>query len=545
MSAVDEIIHELVYGSVEDALALDLKALTHTAIIAGAQTDVLDSRAAHGTAQPVGTCELTIPAPIPDWVTLGATVRVEAGYGSAVGVIFDGRIPDDTAALDESGGVVTVSAVGRASLLAPPARRDIIFPTGSTSLKVIFESLCRMRGVLKYRSDLTISPSGGTLNLGGVTQVDGGKVIIKAGTSLLDWLNRVGDLFGYSVFDTPDGTVRQARILSTPSAGSAVIAYVEGVNLVAHQRQRRSSAIVNDWDVRGAKYTAADTSQVAVRSFTGVVPNDPLLAPLGYRHGDIQDDILVTATLANAARETQEIRSGGLASEWTWTAEGHPLLQPGDAVTIRSVSYDEPVIVAGIEFYLPNPVWITSIHQGVAEAGYWADMGAWAGGGTAGAAGNDSLTISLLDSAGRHLGNEYLFNYKRKNPDGVLLKFPFTVPDAYSGMTVRGFSHGANSFVGGVDSTASKFEVWQGGTNPVGSGELPRQTESLSIDFTNLSKWTPITIPLSGSLTAGSAEFRIIAGQDTSVGDVDDYEVRDISLVVTGSGTGVYPTEGP
>jgi len=535
VSVVDEIIHELVYGTVEDALTLDLKAITSTAVIGGVQTDVSDIRADHGTGQPVGTCELTIPAPVPGWVKLGASVHVEAGYGSAVGTIFDGRIPDDSAAMSETGGDVTLNAVGWASLLASPARRDIIFPAGSTNLKTIFESLCRLRGVRMYRSDLTISPSGATLNLGGVTEVDGGKVIVKAGTSLLDWLNRVGDLFGYSVFDTPNGTIRLARILSAPTSGQIVIDYVEGENVVTHQRDRRASDIINDWDIHGAKYTAADTSQVAVRSFTAVVPNNPLLAPLGYRHGDLSDDILVTPALANAAREAQEVRAGDLASAWTWTAEGHPLLQPGDGVTIRSFSYDE--------LYVPNPVWLTSLHQTVSEEAYWADMGGWAGQGTAGAAGNDSLTIALLDSAGRHLGNEYLSNYKRKNPDGTLLKFPFTVPDAYSGMTVRGFSHGANSFVGGVDSTASKFEVWQGGTDPVGSGELPRQTESLTIDFTNLSRWSPITIPLSGSLTAGSAEFRIIAGEDTSVGDVDDFECRDIVIILTGVGVGVYPTE--
>jgi len=68
------------------------------------------------------TCDLTIPAPAPGWAQRGSSVRVEAECGSAVGVVFDGPIPDDTAALDESGGVVTVQAVGKPPGPLSPAR---------------------------------------------------------------------------------------------------------------------------------------------------------------------------------------------------------------------------------------------------------------------------------------------------------------------------------------------------------------------------------------------------------------------------------------
>lgn len=522
------------YGSVQDALLLDHKKIRYVLTDEfGTEHDAFDVHTEHDIDGGIGTCDFTLEAS--DVIDLGTKIKVQAGYGSAISTIFDGRIPDDEYAVTEDGWFTVYRAVGWSSLLTPPARTDLVYDTGETSLKTIFESLCLMRNVPNYLADNTQDVDGVEIALGGVAELDDGKIIIEKDTSLLDWLKRVCEMFEYYIYDTPSGIVRLGRFIGPPDPVDIVATYEEGAHVISLRKARSSVDIINDWEIRGASYTSeADGSTVAIRTFPLEVPNDPLL-PLGYAHGEIQDEILSTLELAEMVRKAKEIRYGVITPLWTWECEGDPERQIGDGVKVISNELAEEA-----------DVFITRITQTVSDEGYWAEMSGLAGAGEPNPPGNDCISIPLLTGT-IHLGNETLNNYRIKKFQGIEKKIAFTVPDDYSSLTIRGFAHGSNSFVGNTDSTASRFEIHQGSPlEKVSEGELPRQVESLTIPYgTGFdNNWTAITIPLTGSLTEGSAELRILSGFDSDVGDRDDFEVRDLTLTACGVGSPIYPSGG-
>jgi hypothetical protein len=266
-----------------------------------------------------------------------------------------------------------------------------------------------------------------------------------------------------------------------------------------------------------------------VRSIPLEVPFDARFGPTGVRRLSVKDSAIVTNARADACRNVYEIDRSTPRLRWAWTATGDPDVMPGQVVSVTS-----PTVGSN------TSLWLMRVAHDGTESGWTTSMEGWAGAGAAMPAGDDCVIHTLVGSTGFHIGNEFLSHYRTPNPAGLVKEIPFTVLDDYSTLTIRGFSHGANSFSGNTSSTASKFEIWQphDTERAVASGEFPRQNENLEqrLNYSLDSTWSPITIPLSGSMKSGSATLKIISGYDSAVGDYDDFECRDISITVCGVG---------
>lgn len=528
------------FASVSSALEADMKAVRLKVWIAGRLTQVFEAHPIHDVNRPIGTCTLVLAAPLPSHVTINATVLVQAGYQGAVRTIFSGRIPSYGAAIDERGKTARVNAVGWASLLDYEDFADLRF-SGPISLKRIFQSLCRRRNVPAYRAQEVYTVDGAVVRLGGVEEVDSGDLVISRTTSPLSWLAQKAELFGYRVFDTPVGRVLLSRVSGLPD-GDAAATYAEGVNAYRFESSLDTRPMVTYWEVFGAKYTDANGATVAIRSIPDEVPYSAELDPPGYRRDKKTDGALVNLQLAQAVRNVMETDYSTPAEITTWEVDGAPDRQPGDVVSVES----DTCAATGLR-------WLTSITQSVQDRqGYYATMTGWSGAGEALPAGDDCIDVTVSTST-YHVGNESLSYYDDPSPDGLEVTISFTIPDEdYSSLTITADAHGANGFyVGSIneDSEASRFEVWQlpepseaasddNKLRKVGDGQLPIMEES-----SDAVAWQEIVIPITGSVKAGAAELRLISGYDADVGDYDDFEVKNLVMVVCGVGEPDLPSE--
>lgn len=526
------------FASIAEALEADVKATRLRVWIDGVPTDCWEAHASHGTDQPIGTCTLVLPAPLPADI-FNKSILVQAGYPGAVRTIFNGRTPAHEATIDEQGKSGRIDATGWASLLDYGDHSDLRFD-GPISLRRIFNALCKRRGVPHYRSEEILSVFGAVIRLGGVPEIDDGSLIIDRTNSPLTWLNQKAALFGYKVFDTPEGRVVQKRVSGLPT-GSAAAVYQEGVNCYRVRVRSDTRPMVTYWEVFGAKYTKSDGRQVAIRSIPDEVPFSAELDPPGYRRDSKRDPVLTSVSLADSARRVLEVDRSAPSEITSWEADGAPDRQPGDIVQVESTT----CAVSGLR-------WLTSIQQSVTDReGYYAQMEGWQGAGDILPSGDDCLMTTLATTT-YHLGTETLSWYDDPSPDGTSVTIALTIPDEYSSLTIEADAHGCNSFYAGPiddEDSSSTFEIWQrpdpsapsSGDNAfrkVGDGILPIMEE-----IAGTVHWQEIHIPISGSVKAGAAQLRLFSGFDASVGEYDDYEVKNIALVTCGVGSPDLPGE--
>ncbi|MDQ3540899.1 MAG: hypothetical protein M3440_09440 [Chloroflexota bacterium] len=492
--------------------------------INGVDTPCLEAHTLHDVDAPIATGSLVMLAPRPSHVDLGNPVRIEMGYDPAIRTVFYGKVADDDATFSESGGMLRVAIEGWGKYLWYAQQADLTF-LGMTSYKEIFRSLCARQKVPLSYADNATYPNGDTLNFGGLGRVNNGNVTIPKDSSPGEVLDRLGRLFGYRVYDRPDGYVRMKKISGLP-VGDVFRAYEQGVNVLDVRQTRTLDGMVNYWEVIGARYTNPDGSETALRSIPATVPFDARLGPSGVNRDSKTDADLVNLPRCDYCRNVQEIDRSTPYYRWTWTGMGDAEMSPGQVVSVTS-----PMVGTNTR------LWLMSVAHTFTDDEWTTAMSGWAGAGTALPAGNDCATQTLVGNGGFHLGNEYLAHYRRRNPDGTTKTIPFSVTNGYSTLTIRGYAHGCNSFARNTDSTASRFEIWQGGAK-VAEGEMPRLDEDLEQrkNYSLDSTWERIVVPLSGSLAAGSAELRIISGFDSTVGDRDDFECRDLVAELCGVG---------
>ncbi len=513
------------------------RTLTKNVFIGGVLTDVEEVHTRHDVDTPIGTGSLVMTAPRPSQVDLAAPVRVEAGWDGQTSVIFDGRLAEDEAGFSTSGKTLRATMEGWGKLLWYPQTVDQSV-AGPVALNTLFTTFASNRGVPFAFADNATNPDGSSLVFGGVSQVNGGNVTVEKDASPGEVIDRLAALYGYKLFDRPDGVVRLMKVSGAPG-GFAVSAYAEGFDILDVRRSQTLAGMANYIEVLGEKYTLADGSQLAVRSFPATLAADTRLGPSGVNRQRISDPDILTNARADAVRNVQEIDRATPSIRYGWTTTGDPARLPGEVVIVVSAT------AFGDE--TPTNMWLMRVAHTITGRGWTTAMDGWRGGGTALPAGNDCVTTTLLGSAGKHLGNEYLSHYRRPNPDGLVVTIPFTVAANYSTLTIRGIGHGCNSFSRNTASTASRFEVWQtvGGVyKSVASGEMPRLNENLEKRYpygetsggvyTNR-YWEDMVIPLSGSLIAGAADLKIYSGKDSSVGDNDDFECASVVLVTCGS----------
>lgn len=504
------------------------RAVTTRVLIDGIETPVREFHTVHDVDQPIATGSLTLSAPRASHVDLDAPVDIYAGYDGATSLIFSGRIATDDAAFSESGGMLRVELEGHGKRLWYAQHTDMVI-VGQNTLRRIFVTLCDALGVSRYFADTTTNPDGTNIYFGGQAQVDGGNIIVKRDQSAGQLLDRIARLYGYRTFDRNDGFHRLQKISGLP-VGTVSRAYTQGINILDVSQRRRLDDMANYWEVIGARYSSSDgLNEYAVRSIPLEVPFDARFGPTGVRRLRVDDGAIVTNTRAGYVRNVYEIDRSTPNYRWAWTGTGDPEMMPGQVVSVTS-----PTVGTGTR------LWLMRVAHDSTESGWTTSMEGWAGAGTALPAGDDCVTQTLVGSTGFHIGNEYLAHYRTPNPAGLTQSIAFSVAADYSTLTIRGFAHGANSFSRNVTSTASKFEIWQphDTERAVASGEFPRQNENLEqrLDYTIDANWSAITIPLSGSMKTGSATLKIISGYDSAVGDYDDFECKDISLVTCGVG---------
>jgi hypothetical protein len=528
-----------IFSSVADALLANVKTVQLFVFVEGVAVDVQEYHGSHDTEQPVGTGSLVLSAPVPEQVAFNATVEVQAGYAGAVRRVFHGRIPAYDGAIEERGVSARILLEGWASLLTFTDFADLSWP-GPISLKELFRAICERRGVPLFLADDTTYPDGTTtIMLGGNADVDEGKIIVPRRQTPLSLLERLSRLFGYRVFDTPAGVFRLQRVSGLPD-GSAVATYAEGVNAYRFAWRASTVPMVTYWEVNGARYTAADGTDVEIRSIPAAVPYSAELDPPGYRRDEFSDQALISQGLADAVREVLEIDRGAPQRIQSWEVDGDPERQPGDIVTVQSATADE----AGLR-------WLMNINRDVTERGFYDRMEGWSGNGAALAAGADCVSELLHGpGGGLHLGDETISWYRTPAPHGTSWTLAFTPATSYSSISVSAYAHGCNSFfVGGMNSasTVSRLEIWQGSLL-IGKADLPVLDENYALQrpYSDDQYWTAVEVAIPGRVEAGAAELRIVAGSNAaaSFAPIDDFEIRDVTLRLCGAGGITAPGEG-
>lgn len=502
----------------------------------GAPQPALMVNTQHGINRPKGTATITLVRPASTleqlrdrW--LNRPIEAQIGYDETGGArrVFSGRVSSIHRGFDRNGFTLEVKATGWASLLDFESEEDIVF-AGNTTLYDIIRALCRMRGLPMYGGELISYPNSTTpVRLGGVSFVDDGKIIIPRRTSPLMWITQKLSLFGYRAFDRPDGMFWWQRVNGAPSKAS-VQTFEQGLTLLSATRDDDIDGMVTWWDVEGASWTDDDGIPVKIRSFPGAVPPDSgeFVTPPGYVRRPLSDPALVTQALADAVRNAHELDTMGPYETETWRYMGNTVIQPGDAATITSELLELDAAKR----------WVMSVDHSSSNRGIRTTWQGWTGMGAALAPGDDSEEITVFTGY-RHVGNEYLSYYGQPSPQGREITFNVFVPDSYTAIWVEGWIRGSNSYLLGgplIDATVSKIEVWQGGDKALGTATLPSVSESVgAMQFFRL--------PLPGRLSSGVATVKLISGEDSG-GGPDDFEVRDLKLVLTGVGMPALPTGG-
>jgi hypothetical protein len=506
-------------------------------LIDGIPTDAFRYSGQHSVDQATATATIEMDTPRPAHIVPNAHVEVMAGWDDLTGTIFSGRLPEHRAAFSEQGGVLTLRPVGWTSLLAYPDRWDLEFQ-GPISLREMFLSLCARRGVPSYHADTTTSPDGTTeIVLGANGHIDDGRITIPSSTTPLAFLNQQAEPYGYKVFDTPDGTVRLARISGIPVDGP-VVTFTEGEHLERVERSEDISDIINYWDVYGAEYENDIGEVIPIRSIAAEIPYDPRLAPEGYRYKAYRNNVLTTLNLARAARARLEIDHSEAYAPVSWEAIGLPGIAPGDTVIVES-----PEVEAS------GRLWLMSMDLSVdANAGLSGRYTGWAGAGTQLAIGRFRDTY-VLQTAPIHLGDEYVPWYAQPSPQGTERSWTFTIPERATAVNIRFWHHGTNSqLLEGTptnDLQVSKWELWRKGADKAeSSGSIPPVPEHYERRLpygAGLTHWSKAAVNLRGT-DAGEVTLKLIAGENSGAGH-DDFEVQQVEVDVYGHHEPTLPKE--
>lgn len=341
----------------------------------GTATAVLEAHTTHSTESPVAQASIVVPWPLPGNVESNASVEIVAGtVEQGTETIFKGRIrgPIDRS-LSESDRGITVRCDGNLWRMALPHNQDLSW-AGPVSARKVIRELLAFRGISSARVEQIVHPTtGDLLLLGGVSWFDSGRVVLAAGTSPLAMIERICRLFGYRVFDQPDGTVRVARICGPAPAPDFTL--TEGVDWLGVSRSVDLHELVTYWEAQGATGTDAGGQEVSVLSRpVGGIPSQFIPNPPGYVRGTVSDQLLVTQTLANAARIAAEYDYAGVAWRVRGEIPGQPRYEPGVA---PRWCFQAKAPSIGLENGKDWKFWLTTISRDVTESGYWTTVEGW------------------------------------------------------------------------------------------------------------------------------------------------------------------------
>lgn len=342
----------------------------------GTATTVLEAHTQHSVDASVAQASIVVPHPLPAQVVDNAPVLIEMGYAGDMETVFRGRIrgPVDRA-LGESERAATIRCDGTLWRAALPRMTDLSFP-GPISPRKVIHSLLAFQGVGEVRVEQFVHPvTGKPLMLGGVNWIDEGRVIVPAGTSPLAFIQRMCALWGYRIFDAPDGTVRVVRLSGRPREAEFLLE--EGVDLLSVSRGHDLHELVTRWEAQGASGTKPNGREVNIisRPVLGI-PSALVPDPPTFIAGSVSDQIMVKRKLANAARNAQEMDYGGVAYRVRCEVPGGKRGRAGKRARQTFGVYAPSLGMAeGMDF------WLTGVSRDFTEAGYWMTYEGWRPGG--------------------------------------------------------------------------------------------------------------------------------------------------------------------
>jgi hypothetical protein len=529
------------FATMDEAVRARTKWTQRLILINGTPTRCTDASTNHTVnGNGIGTATLTIEAPIPDHVSEGAALEIQAGYPGQIATVFSGTIPRLTAVAGTRGKWTTITGRGHLDRLTD-AHPTILTWTGSIAMKEVIRSILELRALPYYVIDEITWPDGETVMLASNNKANEGKITIPTTMGLRSWAQSALALVGYRLFDTPNGVVRVKRISGEP-VGTPIIEVEEGVLGYTFSRSVDLDPMVTYNIVRGVRFTDEAGIQRTIRSIPATVELDPRLVPLGYRKGEVSNDLIDTQENADYARNVLEIDRAAPSEPHEWSTDFAPHIQPGNiaSVTSDTVGANGLLWITDVAHNLSSGSLKTTTYDGVR------------GNGEALPAGQDCVTTNILPGS-RHLGDEYLSWYRNPTPSGTLVKLPFTPGADYTSIYALIDAHGTNSYMlsgKNADSTVSRFEIWQGGEKKSeGNLKVLGEDYSLRRPYGPTDQyWTKdIAIPMTGSLEGGvPAELHIISGKDTraSAGPWDDFEIKNVRLTQCGVGVPVLIDPG-
>ena len=233
---------------------------------------------------------------------------------------------------------------------------DVTYQTaGKQTIRRIVRGMMAKSGLTLAQRDVyqITDLSGATISLGGNGLVDAGQVRIEDREQPLAWVVRVLELFGFTIFDSPDGVVRMRPFRGSPT-GSAVQTFSETTNILSLPRTGTDPRnVYNSVLVRGASGNDQEGKRFAYRYRTDpgdVVANDLIPDPPGEHLLTLSNNLLVSDELCEQAGEIAEANnSTAQMIEWdTWPV----VVRPAQVVqvTAPTIGFDGKLFVQGIRY---------------------------------------------------------------------------------------------------------------------------------------------------------------------------------------------------
>jgi hypothetical protein len=243
---------------------------------------------------------------------------------------------------------------------------------GKNTVREIFRGMfARVLGPSKYRVVNVTDLDGNTMKLGGNGLADAGQVRVTRTETPLGFVSRIAGLFGYKVFDCPDGVVRVLPVRGMP-VGTSAETFAEGDNILAVRRTTNPGEVYNSVRVEGWSGSDQLRKPVAYLSQTATVdiePSEVIPDPPGKSMLRLSDSLLVSNALCVDVREIAEINHAENAVFIEWDTWPHQSTRPGQRITVDAPSVG-----------FSGDVWLMAMDDDLSPGGFRTRMVGWAGG---------------------------------------------------------------------------------------------------------------------------------------------------------------------
>jgi len=345
-----------------------------TVTIGGIDQTALEWSTQHSVEAPLAQASIVLPSPPPTGVFEGAVARIKVKGDTSEDLltVFEGRVrgPLEWNQTD-SDATITARCDGNLWRMTFPATYDMSWVGPITPRKLIRQFLA-FRGITDYHVEEFVDHRGVPILLGGVPWFDDGRVVCPEGTSPLDFVDRICRLFGYRIYDRPDGRVRVSRVCGPPRQPDYTLE--EGVDLLGPSKDVDLHNINTYITMTGASGTDPSGAQISIVSrpkrgiHSAFIPNPPK-----YAASSESDPLLVSQLLADQARIVKEFDQAGPAwhfsSEVIGASRGALGLAPNQVFAAKAPTIG--LVSTGKRF------WQISVSNSWGSQGFWTTLEGW------------------------------------------------------------------------------------------------------------------------------------------------------------------------